>query len=209
VRDPEPEARVSAALPAGSASRQAPAEGRRPTGRSVGIGAGWTFPADLTIPGTVSVRFRFASGITIEPSVVAAIDGATDSVSFGTAETEDVTSALNLDLAAAVRAPVVGRGPVDLVLIGGGGIGLRSEEEDPEGVDNSIDRDALVLSLFWGLGLEWFVRPHWSVSFSATNPAATFTSSSTHTSSSESTSREYLFGAIFSPTVRLMVHMYL
>src|SRR5687767_809034 len=47
-----------------------PAAPDRPEGRTMAIGAGWNIGSqDLMVPNTASVRFRFPSGLTFEPSI--------------------------------------------------------------------------------------------------------------------------------------------
>ena len=62
----------------------------------------------------------------------------------------------------------------------------------------------------WGIGLEWFLRPHWSLSFDALNPLFSIAKTSTDRPLllSDSSRTVTTYGAVFDPTVRLMAHLF-
>jgi hypothetical protein len=113
----------------------------RPEAFSIGIGAGYTFPTNITAPNTATVRFRFESGLTIEPFVNLSASGALASDSV----TESTDSAFTLSVGSLVRIPLVTRGKIDLNVLGGASIGFTNS--NPEGPDNTSR--AFSASLTW------------------------------------------------------------
>ncbi len=180
-----------------------PAPSRRPTGRTLGLGAGYAIPADLSTPNLLSARFRLASGLTFEPGVV--LNQVSQTEDDGGLETTDRTS--EVELGTAVRYPLRSRGRVDFSLIGAAS--LSRLEVDPAGSDNS--QVTTRLSVSWGLGLDYWLAPHWGLSMTATNPLVTTSSVSLASGPGvpESTSSSTAIGAIFKPRLAIMVHLYL
>ena len=184
---------------------------RRPEGRGVGIGAGFVFPADVTMPSVVSVRFRLGGRFTFEPAVVLGGSSQSDEtdVAVGT-DREDTTSELDLQLSTVVRFRMATRGPLDFVLIGAPGLSYTSTTTDPDGADNATKVSSTSLGIGWGIGIEWFLRPHWSLSFDALNPLFSIASTTTDRPMmlSDTTRTTTTYGAVFDPTVRLMGHLF-
>jgi hypothetical protein len=176
---------------------------RRPDGFSIGMGLGWDLPTSIEQPNVTSVRFRLASGLTFEP--MATIAGSTASTNDGNGNTTTNKTG-DLDVSALVRYPHKVHDRVDLVLVGAAGIGVHTV--DPDGDNNNTTTTELKVS--WGLGLDYWISPHWSVSFTATNPLI----DSQHTSAqqvgtSDRTTSTTSFGLIWDPNVVLMTHLYL
>ncbi len=187
------------------------AASRRPEGRGVGIGAGFVFPADVTMPSVVSVRFRLGGRFTFEPAVVLGGSSQSDEtdVAVGT-DREDTTTQLDLQLSTVVRFRMATRGPLDFVLIGAPGISYTTTTTDPDGADNSTKVSSTSVGIGWGIGIEWFLRPHWSLSFDALNPLFSIASTTTDRPMmlSDTTRTTTTYGAVFDPTVRLMGHLF-
>jgi hypothetical protein len=186
-----------------SAEALAPADDDtdRPDGMSIGIGAGYDLPADVLTPNTTSVRFRLASGLTFEPSVSITRQESSTSDNFGDTE----SGSFELSAAALVRLPRQIRGPVDLVFVGGAGFGLTMF--DPDGPDNNTTTTSA--ALIWGLGLEYWITEHWSVSLTGTNPLARYARSRQEASGNETITTSNAIGVVWSPDVFLMGHLYL
>jgi hypothetical protein len=182
------------------ATVDAAASPNRPEGMSVGIGVGYSVPAQLLEPNLASVRFRFPSGLTIEPTVVLATSRATTEIGPNETETEasEATFATNL------RFPLAGRGKIDLVLIGGAGISY--QKQSPDGPDN--DTTTTTFALAWGLGLDYWPKQSWCLSASATNPLFTFTRTRQEMAPLDQKTTSLAFGAIFDPGVFVMLHMF-
>lgn len=202
---PAPEDLEDPVPPPGAIARPAPAPtpSRRPTGRTLGLGAGYSIPADLSTPNLLSARFRLASGLTFEPGVV--LNQVSQTSDDGGLETTDRTS--EFELGTAVRYPLRSRGRVDFSLIGAAS--LSRFEIDPAGSDNSQTVTRLAVS--WGIGLDYWLAPHWGLSMTATNPLVT-TSNTTFEAgpgAPESTDSSTAIGAIFKPRLAVMVHLYL
>lgn len=187
-----------------------------PNDKTVGVGAGWVFPADLLTPNTVSVRFRLASGLTIEP-----LANASFSQSFthqhlavsggGSAAARDYTA--NLAFAVQVRKPLKRRGPVELHLLVTPGVSFTDTVDNPSGVQDRVFETSTVWALGWGLGVEYFppkLEQHWSVSMDATNPLFGFGYNTNYDQATRvrTNTTAYSLGATFAPAVRGMVHLY-
>lgn len=175
-------------------------EVRRPEGLSPGIGVGYTIPADILTPTTASVRFRFPSGITFEPIVDLSSSRSTTEV--GSVETE--TEQNDLAIATQVRFPVAMRNYVDLVLLGSAGVAV--SKQNPDGADNDTTTTALGAS--WGLGLDFWVKPRWVISASATNPLFSLSKTTQESPAGDTETTDLSFGATFRPAFRLMLHMF-
>ena len=87
----------------------------RPSGSSLGIGAGWTFPSDLGTPNTFTARFRREDGLTIEPGVQVSVGLNSTKVSGGGASAKGDSTNIALILGAAIRKPMMSRNQVDVV----------------------------------------------------------------------------------------------
>lgn len=183
-----------------AASVEATGSPNRPEGMSVGIGVGYSVPAQILEPNLGSVRFRFPSGLTVEPTIVLATSRST--VEVGPAETE--TEASEATFATNLRLPVAGRGKIDLVLIGGAG--LSYEKQSPDGPDN--DTTTATFALAWGLGLDYWPKQSWCLSASATNPLFTFTRTRQEMTPQDQKTTTLAFGAIFDPGIFVMLHMF-
>lgn len=184
-----------------AASVEAEAAGpNRPEGMSLGIGVGYSIPAQVLEPNLASVRFRLPSGLTIEPTVV--LDTARTTVKVGPAETE--TESSEGTFAANLRLPVAGRGKIDLVLIGSAGISY--QKQSPDGSDN--DTTTTTLALSWGLGLDYWPKQSWCLSASATNPLFSFSRTRQEMVPQDQKTTSLQLGAIFDPGVFVMLHMF-
>jgi len=188
---------ILAAAAAVAHSAPAAAQGR-PDGLSVGLGAGWDLPADVTQPNTVSARFRLPSGLTIEPRVRVAV---TDQVTE-TGSTEFGTTTTDLDLAAVLRWPLIMSGPVDFLVLGGAEMGYA--KVNPDGQNNSTI--STTVGLIWGLSVEYWWRSRVSIGFTATNPL--IARSTTEMQTSDTTNKSLGIGAVFDPDILLMIHLF-
>jgi hypothetical protein len=174
----------------------------RPEGFTVGIGLGFDLPNDLTVPNTTSVRFRLRSGLTLEPFVVFNVSGTSFDFEDGDSTSD---SASEVGLGTNLRIPAVSRGPVDFIVLGGARFDFTNS--NPDGSDN--DSSSLTSALVWGLGLEYWLGRHGVVSFTATNPLVSYTSSTEEQFDGEVTQSSWSAGAIFRPEIILMAHMFL
>ncbi len=97
------------------------------------------------------------------------------------------------------------RGDFELLLLGRAAFGVASD--DPDGSDNT--QSNLLVELSWGLGIDWWITPHWTVGFNALNPLATYTRQNNEEGpdSSMTTSTTFL-DITFSPRVSFLLHMY-
>jgi hypothetical protein len=171
---------------------------RRPVGYAIGVGLGYDLPADLQAPNTTSVRFRMHSGLTLEPS-------ATLGVSGQSADPGGSDSTFELSIGTDARWPLRAHGPVDLVLVIGGGFTVVGNS--PDGDDN--DSTTIQLDVGWGLGLDYWFSPHWSLSLTATNPFFRMTTTSMEQVGGDDQSQStYLVGAIWEPDVVAMLHLF-
>jgi hypothetical protein len=173
----------------------------RPDGATFGIGAGWVLPADIDRPNTVGVRFRLPSGLTFEPRVE--LSNNQLSQELGGASNDTSTTALVLSTTA--RFPMQSRGPVDMVLVGG--FTFDYLKVNPEGTDNN--QTDSVLALVYGLSVNYWIKGRWALSFTAANPVIVRTSSTDEqVGGNDTTTTSTSIGAVFDPTVTLMVHLF-
>jgi hypothetical protein len=172
------------------------------------IGAGWVLGADLMVPNTASVRFRFPSGIALEPFVVASITQSSEKEEISGFDSKTTSSDLDLQLGAQLRYPLASRGPLDLLLLGGASIGIGHDEVDPDGPMNETTTDTLTLGLSWGLGLELFLGRRWALSFDALNPLASVSRTKREMDDFQQTNVDITAGAVFDPTIRALFHLY-
>jgi hypothetical protein len=174
---------------------------QRPTSLAVGIGLGYDLPADLQAPNTTSVRFRFSSGMTFEPSLT--FGRSTTSTEIGMSTTE--TKNLEVTVSTLVRYPLHQHGRVDFEILGGAGLSIVSDF--PDGSDNDIRTTSIGVS--WGLGLGYWLSRHWQLSLSALNPLFVLTRRTTQTGpDTENTTSSTTMAAQFDPNVIGMVHLY-
>ena len=190
------------ALGASAAAQEArSSSSSRPDGFTVGMGAGWDIPTDIQNVNTASVRFRLANGLTIEPRVDLSVTS--DKDDFGMITQEDGTSSFALE--AIARWPMMGRGPVDFLALGGAVIDVFST--DPDGDDNNTTTTSL--GLIYGLSVEYWWGPRWVFSFSATNPVFGRTKISREVAMADDTSSTTSgFGAIWDPDIIAMFHLF-
>jgi hypothetical protein len=191
---------IAAAL--GGLPSVALADNERPMGFSTGIGAGWDFPTQLDDINVASLRFRLASGLTIEPRVELSLASDTDDV--GGTEQENKSSAFGL--AAEARWPLMGRGPVDFLVTGGAVIDYF--KDNPDGNDNNTTTS--LLALFYGLSVEYWFGPHWVFSLTGSNPifVRAKTTNQEPPPTDETSSTTTSFGAVFNPDIIGMLHIF-
>ncbi len=193
----EPRSPRSMDVPPPPPMQLAPPPPTRPEGSAVGIGLGYDLPADVQVPNRTSVRFRLASGMTVEPFAGAAID-------IVSQDAGPNSTNLGFEVGADLRFPRQLKGPMDFVLIGGGGIGL--SVNNPEGPDNN--QSTFFLDLHWGIGIDLWLRPTWCLSLSATNPAVTLQTVSQQMTTGDESTTTASIGAIFEPNVIAMLHLF-
>ncbi len=174
----------------------------RPEGLAIGIGLGYVLPTSLETPNSTSVRVRFSSGLTLEPQITLA----SASVKRDTAGTEEKDSATELTIAAGMRLPLVRHGKVELELLGS--LGLTNRTDNPDGADNNAKTTAIGLG--WGVGITYWCSRYWTLSMSAGNPLVSFAKTTREQPApvDESSTTSTSIGAIFDPTVGIMIHLY-
>jgi len=189
-----------AVLAVASSARAEDGAAARPFGFTMGIGAGWDLPTALDDINTTSVRFRLGNGLTFEPRVE--LSSTTNSTEIGPSDTD--TKISGLALVTTARMPIMSRGPVDFVALGG--IGYERTSVNPEGADNTSTDS--VLELVWGLSVEYWFGPRWNLSFTATNPFVSRVSSVDEGPIDDTTTTSTSFGAVFDPNVVVMIHLF-
>ena len=171
----------------------------RPDGYSIGVGFGYTFPADLQAPNTTSVRFRLKSGFTLEPVAVLAANGSSSSPG------DSSSSAFELTVGGLGRWPVASHGRVDLVLLGGAAFTFNTN--NPDGDDNDTTQFGVTMS--WGLAVEYWFGRQFTMSLNALNPVATLTKTTTEQAfGDDQSTTNWAVGAVFDPTVMMMLHLF-
>lgn len=174
----------------------------RPEGLAIGIGFGYLLPTSVETPNSTSVRVRLAGGLTLEPQITLG----NSSVERETAGTDEKDSTTELTIAAGMRLPLVRHGKVELELLAG--VGLTNVNDNPDGPDNNTKTTAVALG--WGVGVTYWHTRHWCLSFSAGNPLASFTKATREQPApiGETSTTSTAIGAIFDPTVAIMIHLF-
>jgi hypothetical protein len=180
----------------------APEHADRPVGLTIGLGLGYGLPTSLETPNRTSARLRLASGLTFEPLLTIANSTSTSEPSTGT-ETEDKVT--ELGVAALVRLPLISKGRVDLEALATAG--FSNVKTNPDGDFNT--RTANTFGIGWGVGIGYWLGPHWQLSMSVTNPLVQYTSTKQQMGSGISDKdSETTIGIIFVPQVVAMIHLY-
>jgi hypothetical protein len=174
----------------------------RPTEFSLGIGVGYRFPTSLQMPNVTSVRLRFESGFTLEPTFVFA--NSSHTVDTGSAMT---SSATELGVSALARFSVVRHRRTDLEILGA--VDLDNLSEDPDEANPSDVTTTTTTSLRYGVAVGTWITPHVQASLSATNALVTYTKKKQEMGvDSVLVTSDTTFGLTFDPTVVLMIHLY-
>lgn len=175
----------------------------RPTAFSVALGLGYLLPMNLLEPSITTVRFRLPSGLALEPGLALARGRSSTGLDYDPAPLEEGRSAGLLT--AIVRLPLRSRGRVDLEGVGIGIAGITSER--PDGADN--DTTTTTFQLGWGLGLTYWVSPHWTLSATASNPLVSYTREATQQGTAELVRTQTVVGVVFSAELVVMAHLVL
>lgn len=78
---------------------------------------------------------------------------------------------------------------------------------DPTGDNNN--RSITTFSLGYGLGIAYWISPHWNLSLAATNPLVTYVRTRQETGATTTTvNKTTTLGLVFDPQVALMIHLY-
>lgn len=206
-------AATPAPAPAGGGFFAAPAGDPatyRPFEKSIAIGAGYTFGAAaggelLWNPNTVSARYRFLSGLTIEP--IAGIEIASTSTKVDSAKT--TTSSTDIFLGTNVRKPLWSRAQADAIVIVGAAVESTSDTTKTSPGGGKTTSSGFSIGANWGIGVEFFPRRHWSISFDATNPLLTLSNSSSKDPAGvKTTTSSTVISPQFDPSIRMMTHLY-
>ncbi len=140
----------------------------------------------LSGPTVGSVRVRFPSGLSIEPSV---------SVGRSAAEVPgSMASATNVSAGAAVRFAVARRGSAQLLGVVGVAGSRASSEMD------GVTSTARSAQLSWGLAIDYWVQSHLAVSVSAANPLVSHFRQDDYSATT--------YGVMLDPTIAMMVHLF-
>lgn len=199
---PPPEPPRPPAPPPQTSTLEPIASTGRPEGLAIGIGLGYVLPTSIETPNSTSVRVRFAGGLTLEPQVTLA----NASVKREAAGTDEKDSSTEITLAAGMRLPLVRHGKYELELLGS--VGLTNQTDNPDGADNNTKTTAIALG--WGVGITYWYSRHWTLSMAAGNPLVSFAKTSREQPApvDETSTTTTAIGAIFDPTVAIMIHLY-
>lgn len=173
---------------------------QRPTDWSLGGGIGWSFPNDVTTPNLTSIRYRMISGMAFE----ALFELRNTSTKVKTDAGSAKESSFDFNVGGTVRYPVVSRGPLDLLVLGGITLGFGSQ--NPDGPAKS---STLGVSLGWGLALDYWITDHWTVGVAGVNPLFSFQQRKDDDGVGDTTTTFFDAGLIWSPSVLVFAHLYL
>ena len=170
---------------------------------SLGLGLGFASNrfSDGFAPNTASARIRLGRSITLEPLITATVGSATRLV--GGLETDYDVSAVDVELT--VRVPIQRRGRVGLSVVGGGSASRYRSTGSGSDDDTRTDRAAVV----WGLGLDYALGPHWSLSMTALNPLLRRSRDRFESPEGATGFDELTYGVVFDPLINGMIHVYL
>lgn len=181
----------------------------RPVEKSVAIGAGYAFGGTggtgelLWNPNTVSARFRLPSGLALEP--IAGIVLVNDNSKVASAKTTSTQT--EIFAGANVRKPLWSRAQADMVVIGGANVEIGSASSKVGSAKTTSSSTGFGAS--YGLGVEFWPRSHWSVSFDATTQLLGFTATNSKDAAGvKTTATQMIISPAFDPSIRLMAHLY-
>ncbi len=202
---PQPPRADPTTLPVMHEEREPEMRDIRPRELAFAIGLGYARApggtVDLQMPNIASVRLRLSSGITFEPTAIIG----NSSVEENTGVTDTTETVTRLDLATLIRFPVIRHGRVDFEILGS--IGLDVVKDDPRGDNNT--KTTTSFGIGWGIGIGYWLTPHFQLSMSATNSILESTSTKQETTATTSTKDSVTnFALQFSPTVTVMLHLY-
>jgi hypothetical protein len=110
-----------------------------------------------------------------------------------------------------LRFPLRASARTDLDLIGGAGFATTTF--NPDGADN--DTSATAFTVSYGLGVGFWVSPHWQISMSALNPVFVYTKTKVENPGApptipptETETSSNTLAVIFDPTILAMVHLH-
>jgi len=132
-------------------------------------------------------------------------------VSGGSAgDTLDKWDGYSVMIDLAMRYGFMHRNATSAVLIFGAGFGVNGIQVDPEGADNITRAMSLLVNLNFGIGVEWFITPHFALSGDMVSPLISVRSMQTNDPNTDVTvSGGTLDLALnFQPGARLMFHVY-
>ena len=173
-----------------------------PTELAFGIGAGYQLKTNLETPNAVTASIRLPTGLTFEPFVVVRN---TSDESQNQPAASMTTTTTELGLGTLVRIPMLKKKRTELQLLGTAS--LDTTKTHPDVPDSDVRSSSIGLG--WGFGIGLWITQHWQLTFDATNPILTYTSTSTQTGpTTEDKKSTTDFGLIFDPTVTVMIHLY-
>lgn len=178
---------------------------------TVGFGVGVVAPSSPLAPNTASARVRVSETVTLSPTLDIAF--ASSSTSSGGGENAGFqTRDTNLGVGVEVLNALAQRGTTMLQLAVGGRLGFDTFTEEPNEPDE-IQTTTRSVNVYYGLGVEHFFGgndPHFSVSAHGLNTLLTVASSTVDDRNTDviTDTNSTLFGVIWDPSVRMMVHIY-
>jgi hypothetical protein len=188
--------------PPPSAHIEAEPEHLGPTELAFGIGFGYQFMQNLETPNAVSASVRLPSGTTFEPFLVVRN---TSTTSQNQPAASMTTTTTELGLGTLLRLPVIRHTRTEFQVLGTAS--LDTTKTHPDVPDS--DTHNTTIDLGWGIGIGLWITRHWQLTFDATNPILTYTSTSMQTGQSTEDKKSTTdFGLIFDPTVTVMIHLY-
>ena len=197
---PEP-APVRAPVAQPNATAPKPDADNRPMARSIGFGLGYQLPADVSDVNVTSARIVWSDKLILEP--LFELSRRATTVSAG--GNDSTNSTLTLGVAAEARYGLWSRSRV--TLSGVAGVGFSYRKDAVEGADN--DSNTTTLSANWGMGMDLWLKKHWGLSFTLTNPLASFSRTKMQAPGDDPSTSNTFFGLVWDDaTLRLMLHAY-
>lgn len=173
----------------------------RPAPKSLGLGFGYVFPADVQLINVASARIVFSDTLILEP--IFELSFISQGTEVGGMDASD--SAFVLAAGTELRYQMWARGRVGLSLVGAAA--LTFVNNNPEGDDNNTS--SLSFGLSWGVGLDLWLWRNWGLSFTMTNPFFSYTSTTEQTPAGDIKNNSTFFGLVWDDTaVRFMLHAY-
>jgi hypothetical protein len=173
-----------------------------PNELAFGIGFGYQFKTNLETPNIVSAAIRLPTGLTFEPLLV--VRNTSDTTQNQPASSMTTTTT-ELALGTLLRLPVIKRHRTEFQVLGNAL--LDTVKTHPDTPDS--DTRSTTVGLGWGIGVAFWITRHWQITFDATNPILTYTSTTMQTGPQTEDKRSTSdFGLIFDPTVTAMIHLY-
>lgn len=182
-----------------SCGAQACADEQAPNDFRFGIGVGYAFPADLGTPNVTFASFYY-KGLEFQPSVVLQNSSSDHNDSVTSQHDEETTKGVG----ATFKYLLARRNNVDLQFIGA--LNYSRISVEPEGPNNNSTSKSITAS--YGLGVQWWFAPRFSLTATATNPLYQSTRTVAEDVGGTTQTKDVSYGIVWDPKISVAVMMW-